>query len=120
MIYFKVVFNKPFLIFSDNLVTSAKCEGSGMKFDIFDPNYPNVGNKLCNLFTTFLKILYKPLSILFDDISVTFHSFFLFNMVTYLKSSISCVNGWMYFAFILNVLKSVQTYISVIRVTICI
>ena len=48
-----------------------------MKCDTSDPDYPKVVNVLFNSFTTYLNTLFKPLRILFDDSSDTFHSLFV-------------------------------------------
>ena len=56
-----------------NMVTSARLLGSGMKYETYETDSTKVGNEWCNLFTTALNNLCKPLPILLADSSDTFH-----------------------------------------------
>ena len=52
LIYFKFAFNQAFLTYADNLLTSTKLLGSGMKCDTSEPDYTKVRNELFSSFTT--------------------------------------------------------------------
>ena len=59
---------------ADNLVTSAKFIGSGMKQETFDTDSLIISNDSESLFTTDLKTLCEPLPMFRIDNNAPFHS----------------------------------------------
>ena len=73
LISLRVAFNPGFLIFSANLVTSAKFLGSGMKWDTYEPVSPKLVSSCEISDTIVLKILCKPFPILCVALNAPFH-----------------------------------------------
>ena len=95
-IYSRVAFSQGFLIFSENLVTSAKFLGSGMKWDASEPVSPKLVN-YCEISDTIvLNTLYKPFPILWVALNAPFHcNFFCLTRSRILRpASLLSMLGW--------------------------
>ena len=72
-IYLRVAFNQGSLIFSANLVTSAKFLSSGMKWDTYEPDSPKLVNSCEISDRILLNTLCKPFPILCVALNYPFH-----------------------------------------------
>ena len=69
----RVAFGQGLFMFSDNLVTSEKFLGSGMKWETSEPDSPKVLNSCEIYFTTVLNTLFKPFPVFLVAFNAPLH-----------------------------------------------
>ena len=74
VISLRVAFIQGFLMFSENCVTSAKFQGSGMKWETYEPDSPKGINSCEIYFTTVGNNLCKPFPVLCVAFNAPFRS----------------------------------------------
>ena len=95
----RLAFNQGFLIFSANLVTSAKFLGSGMQWDTSEPDSPKLVNSYKISNTIVLNTLCKPFTILCVALNAPFRCdfFFLTRSLILRRASLLSMFGWVWF-----------------------
>ena len=109
VIYFRVAFIQGFLMYYDNLITSAKFLGYGMKTEPSDPDSPKIGkaydislttalNNLCKnlpMFALIITILSIPLNLIsFNHVSCSVYISYLCLDETYYRQEYLLTYPW--------------------------